>query len=372
MAPDKRLVSLDVLRGMVMILMALDHTRHYFINTPINIIDVSQNMPWLFFTRWITHFCAPVFLFLAGVSVWLMASRDNNPRAISVFLLKRGLWLIFLELILMNFFWDTTLYSVELQILWVFGISFILMSAFIFLPKVVSIVIAIAMIVFQSLLDNYHFHEPLTFTDYIMTFLYAPGEITVAKSFHVLILYNIIPWSGILLLGYGIGSIFNISPLKRQRVLILSGMLMVMGYLIVRFFNIYGDPYHWSVQKSGVIYSVMSFFNITKYPASLQFILITLGPSLILMAALENIPENWLSKIRIMGQVALFFYIIHIPIIRVISKIYRTTVKTEPGGIILYAIWILIVIILFYACKIYYEFKIARKNDPRYWWLKYL
>jgi uncharacterized membrane protein len=372
MALNKRFNSMDIMRGIVMVFMALDHTRHFFVNAPIDEINLSHELPWLFFTRWITNLCAPVFLFLAGISVKLMADNDNDQKTTSLFLLKRGLWLIFLELTLMNFFWDSSLFTVELQILWIFGISFILMALLIFVPGKVNIAIAITLIVFHSFLNNYTFNDTFRFSDYLMVFLHSPGYIEVAKTVHVLVLYNVIPWSAILLLGYGMGGIYNMSSRKRKQILIISGTCMIIAFVVLRTGNLFGDPYKWSIQPNGTVHSLMSFLNIAKYPASLQFVLITLGPSWILLALLEYVPENMLSPLQIMGQVALFFYLVHIPLIRAMSKIYHITFTTEPSAVYLFLIWVFLVILLYFISKIYYEFKISKKKDPAYWWLKYL
>jgi uncharacterized membrane protein len=369
---SNRIFSLDIMRGLVMVLMALDHTRHFFITARLNELNVLVDEPWLFFTRWITNFCAPVFLFLAGVSLKLMADKEDNLRHTSLFLLKRGFWLIFLEVIIMNFFWDSNMFSVELQILWIFGISFLLMSFLLYVPGKVNFFIAVVLIVFHNLLDPHHVDDHQVFLGVLMNFLNNPGYIEISNHLQVLFLYTVMPWSAVLLLGYSMAGIFSMESLKRKRILIITGVAMVIVFLILRSINLYGDDYKWSVQPGETIFSIMSFLNVTKYPASLQFILITMGPSLLLLAFLNDVSEKRLVKLRTMGQVALFFYIIHIPIIRIFSRLFHSLFGKEVTVLGFYLIWMILVIILYRLSKIYYEFKKARKDEARYWFLKYL
>lgn len=371
MSQKNRIYSIDILRGFVMILMALDHARGYFIptNSPT---DAATSMPWIYFTRWITHLCAPAFILLAGMSIYFSSMKKTSTKTTSVFLIKRGIWLILLEVTLMTFFWRTHFDVIHLQILWVIGISFVLMSLLIYLPAWVNLIIAPTLIIFHNILDQFNFNYASNSVRLLMTFLHTPDSFYLTNAVQIDILYTIIPWAAIMILGYSMAGIYTMPSKKRKYILFLSGALMLLTFIILRSANLYGDPMKWSIQNRGIVYSIMSFLDVTKYPASLQFILLTLGISFILLATLDNVTENKLRNIRLLGQTALFFYIIHIPFIRLLAKVYYSVFTNKPSAVLFYVIWLLIVFVLYLACRIYINYKIQRKNRKGFWWLSYI
>lgn len=363
-----RILSIDVLRGIVMILMALDHTRHFLYGELVDQNDGLNNL-WLFFIRFITNFCAPAFLLLAGFSIYLSSQTFRKKKDQSIYLLKRGVILILLELTLMNCFWDTTMTYIEFQILWVFGLSFMIMALFIHLPKYVNLVIALLLIICQHLIKFMGTGFENSFWGAI---LYYPQYIEIKDVIRIQILYTIIPWTAVMMLGYGMSGVFETKPSQRRRILIWSGALVLVSFFILRSLNGYGNAHHWQPQFREKIYDIISFLNITKYPASLNFMLFSLGITFLLLAALDRVKNEQFIPIRTLGNVALFFYIIHIPIIRAITKAYYYFFPQVPGPIVFILLWISIVLFLWWICTYYRQFKFVHKNDMKFLWLKYV
>ncbi|HVZ24583.1 MAG TPA: heparan-alpha-glucosaminide N-acetyltransferase domain-containing protein, partial [Sediminibacterium sp.] len=286
-----RLSSIDVLRGMIMIVMALDHTRDFFhieavTGSPTNI---DTTTPILFFTRWITHFCAPLFVFLAGLS----ASLGKEKRGISGqkrFLLTRGIWLIVLELVCFNliFTFDPAFHFLGLNVLSVTGASMILLAWMMQFPLWMILVTGMILVAGHNLLDSYN-AAPGVLPSLGWSLLHQQSFRLFAQNHVFAVLYPLIPWPGIILLGYATGNWFTpgYDPVKRRKNLLIAGLLAVLIFLVLRWINRYGDPAPREIRKDW-IKNILSYFNTTKYPPSLQFAAMTIGPGLLLLAWLEK------------------------------------------------------------------------------------
>ncbi|MES2329248.1 MAG: heparan-alpha-glucosaminide N-acetyltransferase domain-containing protein [Bacteroidota bacterium] len=384
----KRIDSIDILRGIIMIIMALDHVRDYFhidamVSDPTN---PETTTPILFFTRWITHFCAPVFVFLAGTSAFLTGTK-RTKKDLSIFLLKRGLWLMVLEVTIFNFLFsfDPLLHFVGLQVIWVTGVSMILLAGFIYLPMPVLFVIGLVIVSCHNLLDNFNSTDranvPLGWS-----ILHQQSFRLYAENRSFMVLYPIIPWPGIMLLGYCLGSLYvpGYDAAKRRRKLILMGSLAIVAFVIIRWINVYGDLVPWSEQKNTTA-TIISFFNVTKYPPSLLYICMTIGPALIALAWIEKIKAKWTNVIVIYGRVPMFYYLLHFFVIHFLCMIvfFATghTMEQAAGGMmmfrpnefgfslgVVYLIWIAIVAGLYPLCRWYSRYKASHTH----WWLSYL
>ncbi len=387
-AAKKRIDSIDMLRGIIMIIMALDHARDFFhiAASTSDPTDPATTTPFLFFTRWITHYCAPVFVLLAGTSIFL-ASRKKTKKEMSVFLVKRGLWLVVLEIVIFNllFSFDPTYHFVGLQVIWVTGLSMILLAGFIYLPMPVLLVIGLALVCGHNLLDAFNYTKmgdtPLWWGLLHQQFFtqYAPG-----RFFGVL--YPLIPWPGIMLLGYCLGSLFtaDYDAAKRRKQLIQIGLTATFVFFVVRWLNVYGDLVPWTKQ-SDTTRTIISFFNVTKYPPSLLYCCMTIGPALIILALLEKLKAGWGSVVVIYGRVPMFYYLLHFFLIHLLCVIafFATGHKLDEafGGMMLfrpdnfgfslpvvYGIWIFVVVSLYPLCKRYSIYKATHDH----WWLSYL
>jgi uncharacterized membrane protein len=315
-----RLDAVDRLRGLVMVLMALDHTKGYFINAHFDLLDLTQTTPALFLTRWISHLCAPTFMFLAGTGAYLAAWRGKTKPELAWFLLTRGLWIVLLEVTVVRMAWtfDPDLSGNNAGVLWAIGWSMVALAALVFLPTPVVGAIGIVMIAGHNLLDDI---DPARFGSYTPLW-----EILHRKEMHHDDLklfgdaitfgtqYPLIPWIGVMAAGYGFGPLLLRDPAARQRLLIGLGTALCLGFLVVRGINIYGDPDPWSPQRDGV-FTILSFLNCHKYPPSLCYLLMTLGPALLLLAFFERAPLAPGRPLLIFGRVPMFFYLIHIPLI---------------------------------------------------------
>jgi len=306
------------------------------------------------------------------MSIYFYSKKKMKLQVTSAFLITRGIWLVFLEITLMTFFWRTHFNVIQLQILWVIEISFVLMSVLIYLPSWINLIIASSLIIFHNMFDQFDLNQASDNIRLLMIFFHNPDSFYLTNTIQIDILYTIIPWTAIMILGYSIATIYTMSSKKRKFILFLSGALMLLTFIILRRTNLYGDPMQWSIQSRGIVYSIMSFLDVNKYPASLQFILITLGISFILLATLDNVTKTKFKSIRLMGQTALFFYIIHIPFIRLLAKVYYSVFTNKPSAVLFYVIWLLIVFVLYLACRIYINYKIQRKNRKGFWWLSYI
>jgi len=397
--PKNRIQSIDVLRGIVMVIMALDHVRDFFykanVQDPSTAATDPTNMattnPALFFTRWITHFCAPTFLFLSGVSIWMM-SRRKTKKELSLFLIKRGFWLVFVELFIIGLGWtfDPLYHVFILQVIWAIGISMILLGLLIWLPYTMILVIGLAIVFGHNLLDYPFINKDLK-DGVISDFLYfgAFKQFPLSNNRLVFLVYAFLPWTAIMMLGYCFGKIYDpqVSYLRRRKILLYTGFSLTMLFLILRVANSYGDPLPWGPQPRGPVFTFLSFFNVNKYPPSLQFICVTLGPALIVLALLEKWSNRFTAVMNTYGRVPMFYYIIHFYIIHLIAVIvfyasgYTSNDIITPGNPFLfrppsfgvplwgvYTIWIIVVVVLYPLCKKYNRYK----STHTHWWLSYI
>ena len=379
-----RIESIDVLRGIVMILMALDHVRDFFGNSGLNPTDPARATVALFFTRWITHFCAPTFFLLTGTGAYL-SLRRKTKRELSRFLFTRGLWLFFLELVVtrgfgwqFNFDYRLTI----LVILWALGWAMIVLSALVYLPTSVVTAFGLVLIAGHNLLDSVMFSSPL------WSILHVTGMIVPNPPHIVFVAYPLIPWVGVTAAGYGLGQIYSWPSDRRKAFLGRLGIAMIAAFLVLRWINIYGDPIHWSVQKNAA-HTLLSFLNTNKYPPSLLFLLMTLGPGMLCLRALDGWTPRWLRPALVFGKVPLFYYLLHVPLIHLLALIAcyaqygqvhwmfespdlsRFPFTKPPGwGFSLpatYLVWIFVVVALYPLCRWFAALR-QRRRDP---WLSY-
>jgi uncharacterized membrane protein len=396
--PDaaSRLTAIDALRGAVMVLMALDHTRDFFHAGAMAFSpeDLTRTTPILFLTRWITHVCAPVFLFTAGVGVYLRLQRPGSTKGqLSRFLWTRGLWLVIVELTVMrvalNFSLDAR-YPVLLLVLWALGVSMIALAALIHLPHRVLAVLSLAVIAVHNGFDGVQASQFGAFAG-LWNVLHQPGVFFVA-GLPVVAGYPVVPWVAVMAAGFSAGPLFLLEPHVRRRVLLRLGTALIVGFVLLRAMNVYGDPQPWSVQPSAV-FTVLSFFRATKYPPSLAFLLMTLGPALLFLAYLDRRGLRASHPLVVLGRVPLFYYVLHFFALHVVASTfawlrYGTASFTFlfnplpsmggpatlfPQGFgyplwVTYAVWIAIVALLYPLCRWFAEFK-ARRRD---WWLSYV
>jgi uncharacterized membrane protein len=372
-----RLDSIDVLRGLVIVLMALDHVRDYFTGVRFDPLDLSQAGTALFLTRWVTHFCAPIFILLAGVSAYLVSLRATRAE-LTRFLLTRGLWLILLEITIVSYAWTFDVRSgLYLQVIWAIGCSMVALAALIHMPLRVIGAISVAMIAGHNLLDGI---APEQFGAWapVWNLLHVRGHLS-----GVYVSYPLIPWIGVMGLGYVLGSLYRRDPRERRAAFYLLGTLSLVAFLVVRLPNLYGDPHEWVTQNSRVD-TLLEIVNVAKYPPSLQYLLITLGTAFLLLAAFERVRNRFTDVLNTFGRVPLFFYVLHIALAHLAAGLlalatgYGTAVltasyKTLPedwgyglGGV--YVAWILVLLALYPACRWFAAVK-RRRTD---WWLSYL
>lgn len=379
-----RLESIDVLRGVIMILMAIDHVRDFFCNSGLNPTDPATTTIPLFFTRWITHFCAPVFFLLTGTGAYLSLRRKSKSE-LSRFLFTRGLWLIFLELVVtrclgwqFNFDYHLTL----VLVLCALGGSMIVLSGLVYLPAWVVAAFGVVLIATHNLLDSVDSVDPL------WTILHSPNFLVNTSRHIVFVTYVLIPWVGVTAAGFGLGQIYRWPSARRKSFLLLSGLGLTATFVIVRFINMYGDPQPWSVQRS-TAFTVLSFLNITKYPPSLLYLLMTLGPALLFLWAMEAGTPQWLRPAVIIGRVPMFYYLLHIPLIHLLavavcyarygqahwmfeSNSLDQFPMTAPPGWgyslpVIYLVWTIVVLMLYPLCRWFAGLK-QRRTDA---WLSY-
>jgi uncharacterized membrane protein len=387
-----RFGSIDLLRGLVMIIMALDHTRDYFhadafLYDPLNLNKTSVA---LFLTRWITHFCAPIFVLLAGTSAFISGQRKTKKQLAS-FLVKRGLWLIFLELTVVNFSWFFNIHFtfILLAVIWTLGVCMICLALLIFLPRKLILIIGLILVCAHNLLDNTHFQEH-DVNCFLWGILHDQKMFTIGH-FNILMAYPIIPWIGVMALGYCLGGIYtnDYDAKKRRDVLLSLGLGSIVLFVILRSINAYGNPVPWTNQSS-FDFNLLSFINVTKYPPSLDYLLITEGFALIFLALTEKVSNGLSRFISVYGRVPMFYYLLHIYLIHLIALLaavltghswtdmtsfttwisYMQNLRGYGFNLgVVYLIWISVVIALYPLCKIYDRYKTSHRDK---WWLSYL
>lgn len=380
-----RLESVDVVRGIIMILMALDHVRDFFGVPGISPTDVTRATAALFFTRWITNLCAPGFFLLMGTGAFL-ASPKRSRRDLTRFLVTRGIWLIFVEVVLMrclglqfNFDYHVTM----LTVLWALGWAMIGLAALLALPTKWIGVVGIVMIACHNLFDSVRSTSP------VWSLLHVPGVVFSAPGHMVFAAYPILPWVGVTAAGFALGSIYNWPAARRKAWLARFGVALVAGFLVLRAFNRYGDPGPWSTQSS-FGHTVLSFLNTTKYPPSLLFLLMTLGPVLLLLRIFDSGAPRVLQPVTVFGRVPMFYYLLHIPLIHLLAvalcdlkygavhwmfespSLANFPFTAPPGwGLTLpetYLTWVFVVAVLYPVCRWFAAVK-QRRRDV---WLSYL
>jgi len=374
MAPIKRIQSIDFLRGIIMLIMALDHVREHFHYGALSYsaTNMQTTNPILFFTRFITHFCAPNFVFLSGISVYLASRRKPGS-----FFIKRGAWLVLVEIVLISFVLTLNpLYNVIiLQVIWVIGLSMILIGLLIKLPAWVIGLIGLILTAGHDLL------QPSSNVLMQLFFTARATIIPIDSSHFIFDLYAILPWTGIMFLGFWVGTWYEKEG--RKRFLTYTGIAGIIIFIALRLNNGYGDPSHRETQKNG-IFTFMSFLNVSKYPPSLLYCLVTISPALIILAFTENIK---LPFIKVYGSVPFFYYICHFYLIRILSVILFFAQGFKPSEIITpnspflflppetgfslgvaYLIWLGVILLLYFPCR---WFSSYRKNHNQ-WWLSYL
>ena len=371
-----------------MVIMALDHTRDYF-HAPAFLYGptdpVFTTVP-IYITRWITHFCAPVFSFLAGTSVFFVGLKKTK-REVSVFLLKRGLWLVFIEFTVVNFAWyfDVHFKTPGLFVIWVLGISMIILAALIHLPKKLLLVLSCAVIAGHNLLDSIQLEDSI-----LWAILHVDSIFILPNDFTFYTTYPVIPWFAVMSLGYCFGSLYDRSfdPVKRKLILNLTGIGFIALFLVVRGINHYGNLHPWN-DYGNLTQTIMSFMDPAKYPPSLSYLMMTLGPSLILIANAESWKGKVIDFFQVFGLVTFFHYIQHLYLIHVLALIaaelsgYGWEVMILPEWVteidalkgygfnlwVVYLVWLFIVLFLYPLCKRFDKYKSSHRHQ---WWLSYL
>jgi uncharacterized membrane protein len=380
-----RVESVDVVRGVIMILMALDHTRDFFGIPGQNPTDLANATPGLFFTRWVTHFCAPVFFLLTGTGAYL-ALRRRSTGDLSRFLLTRGIWLIFLEVVLLrcfayqfNFDYRVTM----LLVLWALGWAMITLSALVRLPAFVATAFGVLMIVGHNLLDSVKSASPL------WAILHSPGFVVNTPEQVVFVAYPLIPWIGVTAVGYGLGQVYSWDAQRRRAFLLRLGLALSLTFLVIRGLNVYGDPSRWMRQKTA-LFTVLSFLNTTKYPPSLLYLLMTLGPAMVFLWSVDRGTPRVLRPALVIGKVPMFYYVLHFALIHLIAVVtcyarYGSAhwmfespdlahyPFTPPPGWgyslpVVYLVWAFVVAAMYPLCRWFAALK-QRRSDA---WLSYL
>lgn len=382
---ERRLPEVDRLRGLVMVIMALDHMRDFFDADAIRFspTDLAHTYPFLFFTRFITHFCAPTFALLAGVGAFLYGARQQNPRKLSLFLASRGLWLIFLDAFLISPIWSMGSGKIEFGTLYAIGCGLLALSALSRLPTPAVLAIGAAVIFGHNLLDGIHAADLGAWGPW-WRLLHERGPLPPGLRGDVV--YPAAPWIGVVAFGYGIGPLFQRSAGERDRILRIGGLAALALFLALRSGNFYGDPKDWAAQRDAV-FSALSFLNVTKYPPSLLYLLVTLGGAMLVLPLLEKVRGAAGKALVIFGRTPLFFYVLHLYLgvaaalalalgrgysLAQIGEFAKSGAPPPEFGAGLagaYVAWIAVVLALFPLCRWFAELK-RRRAD--WWWLSYL
>lgn len=375
--PIGRIRSIDALRGLVILLMLVDHTREFFfihaqVSDPMGVQEIS---PALFFTRLSAHLCAPVFVALTGLGAWLYGSKQGGAKAASGFLLKRGLFLVVLELTVVSFAWNFSLTppTIYLQVIWAIGLSMIALAGLVHLPRAALIAVGAVIVLGHNLLD------PISFAQgqpghAIWAVLHDRGFIDLPWGGRARTSYPLLPWIGIAALGYAIGPWFAGEGAARRRRLAITGVTMLALFAVLRAINIYGEPTPWAVQGEA-LRTVMSVLNLTKYPPSADFVLLTLGVGALLLAGLEKAPERLVGLLAVFGGAPLFFYLIHLYGLHLLNLAGLSLFGPNQGEAFslpgVAQLWLLagvVAVPCWFACR---WFAGVKRRSGR-WWMKYL
>jgi uncharacterized membrane protein len=379
-----RIDSIDLLRGLVMVVMALDHTRDFFSAGGFNPRDVAD--PALFLTRWITHFCAPVFVFLAGTSAFLYGARDRTVHEVSRFLFTRGLLLVLLEVTVVRFAWTFSVLPdrIVLQVIWAIGISMVVLAGLVHLPRSAIGTIGIGMMAGHNLLDGIQAAQ-LGSLGWLWNLLHQPALIHPTSEVAVFALYPLIPWIGVMAAGYALGPVMLLEPARRRRWLVELGGAVTLAFIVLRATNLHLDPAPWTPHDS-IGATALSFVNTEKYPPSTLYLAMTLGPALLALAAFDRARGRLVSFFVLFGRVPLFYYIAHLLLLHAMTVAFAAfdhgdvawlfgapPVGGQPKGYELglpgvYLVWMIAVALLYLPCRWYAEVK-RRHNIA---WLSYL
>jgi uncharacterized membrane protein len=385
-----RIESVDVVRGVIMILMALDHTRDFFGDAAASPTNLATASAGLFLTRWITHFCAPVFFLLTGTGAFLALQR-RTVRELSRFLLTRGIWLLVLELVIvrsLGWQFNVDFRVTMVTVLWALGWAMITLSALVYLPTRFIVAFGAILIAAHNLFDKV---QPAALGGFapLWILLHQPGVLFANETRMVFVAYPLIPWIGVTAVGYGLGQVYRWDAARRRAFLLKLGIALTVGFFVLRALNVYGDPGPWSAQKSP-LFTALSFLNTNKYPPSLLFLLMTLGPALLFLRAVDGRTPRWLQPAVVYGKVPMFYYVLHVVLLHIVAvvasmlrygavhwmfespTIDKFPVTQPPGWPLplpgVYLIWIGVVIALFPLCRWFAALKQRRRD----WWLSYL
>lgn len=386
----KRITSIDAVRGFVMVVMALDHVRDLIhVNAlEFNPTNLTATTPSLFLTRWITHLCAPTFVFLSGVSAYLAYTNSSDWVNSKKFLFKRGLWLVLLEITVVNFgiWFDIHFGVIMLQVIAAIGVGFILLTFFLRVKPLHNFIIAVVITLICNLVVGLNLSQ-YPILGFFYNWLFSPNLLQIRPNFMLLIDYPVLPWFGIMLAGFACGVLFKQSSEIRSKRFITISVVLLLTFVLLRFLNVWGDPAPWSVQNDA-IFTFMSFINISKYPPSLFYILTTLGVALLLLYIAEKFEGKWKEVMMVYGSVPMFYYLLHFYLIHSISLLVllaqgfvwsdfrfgpfqfgRPEASSGLDLIGVYIFWMGVVIALYPLCKKYAAYK---KSHPNKAWLKYL
>jgi uncharacterized membrane protein len=378
-----------------MVWMALDHTRDFFTNSPFEPEDINHTWPALFYTRWITHFCAPMFFFLAGAGAFLYRNRAGSVGTTARFLWTRGIWLVILEWTIIDFAWTFVPWKFG-GVIWSLGISMVILAGLVWLPELAILTFGLALVGLHDLFDQVQ-PAQLGSLDWLWVLLHRRGEV---PGTHFFVLFPLVPWAGVMALGYVFGRVMLDAPVVRQRSVLWFGSALTLAFLVLRGLNAYGNPAAgvaasapgaWHVLPTTAM-TIVYFLDVEKYPPSLQYVLMTIGPSLLLIWWLDRFgDERFVQKLTapvlVFGRVPLFFYILHLYVIHFLA-IATAYVSRQPvnwlwhgtfwmnqtpdgyghGLLVVYAMWLLTVVVLYWPCRWFADVKRQRKV----WWLKYL
>ena len=381
-----RITSIDLMRGIVMIVMVIDHVHHFYSWAAYDPTDLGNATPAQFLTRWITHFCAPAFMFLAGTSAWLHARNSGSTRGqLQRFLLGRGLVLVFLELTWVSFSWRFDFHGLVLQAIWALGWSMVLLSGMLYLPTRAVAALALLLVFGHDLLDHLRFEDFAT-NGQVWGWLWAVVHQyyvgTLSSGYSIVLVYPLVPWVGVMALGYCFGELLQQAPQLRHRAMAALGLACIGLFVVLRLNNLYGEPQLWQANPRGALYTALAVLNVTKYPPSLLYLLMTLGPVLLLLPLLESWHGVWAQRIMVFGRVPLFFYLVHLPLLhfssRIAGKVFGGVHPqigwSLPTGYDLsllrvYLMWAMTIVITYPLCRWYMDYKSSHRDR---WWLSYL
>lgn len=373
-----------------MMIMALDHCRdfmHYGVTIDQDPLNFSTTNPVLFMTRWITNFCAPVFVFLSGTSIFLYSSKTSSKKRVAFFLLTRGLWLMLAEILIIQPLWDFNTIVIFIQVIWAIGLSMVFLSVLQFLPYRVLLITGLLIVFGHDLLDRIVIDTPFS-ESLIWSIIHQQKSYQLNEHQLLVIQYPFLPWLGLMILGYTLGKLYlpGVSPEYRKRVLRITGIATIVLFILLRLFNHYGDRHLWASQSTG-LFTVLDFIKTSKYPPSLLYILMTIGPALIFLSYTENIRGPLSRKILVFGKVPFFYYVLHVFLIHSMALLaffasghswsdldfthFRDGSLPYGSGHPLwfvYLAWITVMIILYFPCRWYSKYKATHKK----WWLSYI